>query len=684
MNSDKDRRHRNRHLLPRLLHVYLAVVLWVVAMVLRLVQLQVFQVDDYRDLAQQQREGFDVLEPRRGDILDLQLGNLAINVEMDVLTADPTAVQSPLDLAQQLAPILEVSEAQIYRKLMQKSRFVYLARRLHPTQSQQIRRLKQPGVFLRKESQRFYPGGQLAAHVLGFVNREHQGLSGLEYLYDERIRGEPSRVHLTLDARRNSYRRTESRDGREGEFLVLNLDRSLQFIAEDVLAKAIESAQATNGSLIAMEPSSGEIRALASYPTFNPNRYSDFDAEQRRNRAILEIFEPGSVFKVVTMAALLEEGLTDLEEVIDCTVGSLRLGNKVYREAKKSFGELTVAEILAKSSNVGTIKLALRLGPERLHSYIRLFGFGAESGVDLPGEQVGLLRPVSEWSTVSIGSISIGQEIGVTPLQMLRALAVVANGGYLVKPAVVRQVLTPEGDLVERTNPVRRRILTENTTRLMKQAMAQVVEEGTAALAALDGYSSGGKTGTAQKFVGQSYSKSLYVASYMGFAPLNEPALAAIVIVNEPKNEYYGGRVAAPVFKEFMDRALIQLKVPRDQPRKNPLLLAREAKPTREPGADFSFQTDENELTSDEDWRADVISLTEKEPKFATARRQVVSGRLATVPDFSGMSLRRVASECGRLGLVLKVAGSGRVVGQRPSAGTPVRAGSVCEVFFSN
>ena len=654
-------------------------------MVLRLVQLQVFQVDTYRVVSQQQSEGFDLLGPRRGDILDRQLGNLAINVEMDVLAADPASVQTPLDLAQQLAPILELPETQIYRKLIKKSRFVYLARRLHPDQSRQIRELKRPGIFLRKESQRFYPGGQLAAHVLGFVNREHQGLSGLEYLYDEHIRGEQHRVHLTVDARRQSYQRAESRSGREGKFLVLNLHRSLQFIAEEVLAKAIESAQATNGSIIAMEPSSGEIQALASYPAFNPNRYGDFDAEQRRNRAILEIFEPGSIFKVVTIASILEEGLTDLEEVVDCTVGSLRLGNKVYREAIRSFGELTVGEILAKSSNVGTIKLALRLGPERLHSYIRRFGFGAKSGVDLPGEQVGLLRPVSEWTGNSIGAISIGQEIGVTPLQMLRALAVIANGGYLVKPMVVRQVLTPEGDLVERTKPTRRRILTPTTTRLMKQAMAKVVEKGTGRLAALNGYSSGGKTGTAQKFVGQSYSKSLYVASYMGFAPLDDPVLTAIVIINEPQNDYYGGRVAGPVFKEFMDRALIQLKVPRDRPQPSPLLLVQgPTTPAREPNPDFGVNADEDTPASSEGWQAAVVSLTETEPDSSSNQGPGVSGTVAAVPDFSGMSLRRVARECGRLGLVLKVAGSGQVVGQRPSPGTPARAGSVCEVFFSN
>lgn len=678
-----DQTSKKAALVSRLLAVYLLAAAWGGLLFARLVDLQVFRSQELRKQAEQQQKGFAVHGAQRGDILDRRLETLAINVQVDSLVADPKLVKEPLATARLLSPVLQRPVEELFQKLTVEGRFVLLERTLVPEQTARIKALDLTGVFLNKNSKRFYPGRRLACHLVGFVSVDNEGLAGLEYRYNDQVKGEKSRVYMRFDAHRKSFQRAPPSKSARGNVLVLNIDQAIQFLAEQALQDAIESSGAVNGSAIVMHPGTGEVLAMASHPAFNPNLFVEARPEAQRNRAILDMYEPGSTFKIITLAAVLNEGLADLTEQIDCRAGTLRLAGKVYKEASHSFEDLTVAEVFAKSSNIGTIKLALRLGPERFHDYIRAFGFGQKTGVDLPGEEAGLFRPVSEWSKVSIGALAIGQEVGVTPLQMIRAVSAVANGGYLVRPYVVRQILSPEGDLIAAPQPERRRILDPRTSWTMKQALALVVREGTGSAARLNGYSSGGKTGTAQKIVNGRYSDTKYVASYVGFAPLEEPRLAAIVVLNEPdpRKGYYGGKVAGPAFKEIMERSLIHLNVPHD--REEEFLLAAKQPPAGEPGPISSVSAKEVQLPRAGLERA-VLELMKEDSAAAPAGTSAtIETGLLRVPDFSGLSLREAARECARLGLALKISGSGTAVGQRPAPGTPVGRGAVCEVFFS-
>ncbi|MBI4445184.1 MAG: transpeptidase family protein [Acidobacteria bacterium] len=656
----------------RLILVYILVTAWSAVLAARLVYLQVVKGSSYRLQAEQQRIGFIELANKRGEILDRHLEELAINVETESIFTHPREITDSASAARILAPLLGQDEQEVLRKLTVDRPFVYLARKVSPGQAQAVRQLRMPGIYFQKESKRVYPNRELAAHLLGFVGIDNEGLSGLEYLYDEKIRGRRERINLRIDALRQSYERDSSKSGNEANVLILNTDKTLQFIAEQVLAETVRGKRAKSGTAIVMNPRNGQILAMASYPSFNPNRHRDYHEEVRRNRAILEIHEPGSTFKIITAAAVLNEGLIDPLEMIDCRVGTLRLGGKIYREAKQSYGFLTFDEIVAKSSNVGTIKLGLRLGDQRLYSYIKRFGFGEKTGIELPGEQAGILRPPSEWSKISIGALSIGQEIGVTPLQVLRAFAVIANGGYLVRPQLVQRILSAQGDVIHEPEVRPLRIVTPQAAYRAKHALSQVVNIGTGRSAQLAGYSSAGKTGTAQKFVNGSYSRTQFVASYAGFAPVDEPALAAIVMIDEPAGEYYGSLVAAPAFKQIMERALHYLKIPQDRPVHMEL------------AASNDVSVAEDELFPKQLEETVRMLMEEKEEKPSNTGHVVTVGTgFFTLPDFSGLSLREVARECARRGVRLKVKGSGIAVGQRPLPGTQIYPNSLCEVFFA-
>ncbi len=668
--------------LSRLLGLYLLLGVWSLTLVGRLIYLQIYKSEDYRLKAEQQQIGYLELSSKRGDILDRHLDELAISVKIDSVFVHPREVIEPLRTARALAPLLEKQEQELYQVFISDRLFVYLARKIPPRQAQQIRSLNLPGVYFQEETGRIYPGRDLAAHVLGFTGLDNEGLAGLEYLYNDSIKGRNTRVHLTVDAKRHSYA-SDARWGQsDGNTLVLNIDRPIQYVAQQVLEDVVRSSQALSGSVIVMDPHTGEIFAMSSYPSFNPNLYSDVDGEVRRNRAILDIYEPGSTFKLVVFSAVLNEGLADPSEFIDCQMETFSIAGKKYREASQGFGLLSFNEVLAKSSNIGTIKLGLRLGEEKLYQYIRQFGFGEKTGVDLPGEQVGLLRPPGQWSKISIGALSIGQEVGVTPLQMLRSLSIIANGGYLVTPRVVRRVLTPTGDIFYEPQPGRKRIVMLETTLQMKKALSLAVTEGTGVDAQLNGYSSGGKTGTAQKFIDGEYSKTKYIASYVGFAPLDDPVVAAIVVINEPQGEYYGGHVAAPAFKQIVEQSLIHLRVPRDQS------LGMEEVPqqtaSRELVVAQGVAVKEDQLPL-EQLAETVLTLIQEEPANQKPRNTItVETKSFLMPDFSGLSLREVVQRCTSLGLRLKVSGSGVAIGQNPPARSRVSKGRVCEVFFSS
>lgn len=682
LSADK---HLRSRLLGRLLVVLFVFLVWGGLITWRLVHLQALDSFQYKLKAEVQQQGFVELGARRGDILDRRLEELAISVRADSIYAHPAQVEDPDAAAKALAPLLEVPEQVIRVKLAEKSSFVYLKRKAGAAVAQKVRELKLTGIGTQEDTARVYPSGTLAGHVLGFVGTDNDGLAGLEYSYGRDLSGTKARIDLRVDARRTSYQANDPAVATEGNTLILTLDRSIQHTAETVLRKTIEETGAVNGTAVVMDPATGEILAMASVPDFDPNRFSEAPAAALRNRAILDLYEPGSTFKVMTLAALLSEGLAEPDEVVDCSAGSARIAGKVYKEATRNYGLLTVREVLAKSSNIGTVKLALRLGNDRLYENVRRFGFGSPTGIDLPGEEAGILRPPSNWSKISIGAISIGQEIGVTPLQMVRALAAVANGGLLVQPYLVSQVLTPDGDLVYEASPCTERVLDPQISALLRSMLSSVVEAGTGSKAALRGYSSGGKTGTAQKIVDGRYSRTRYVASYAGFAPLDRPRLVTLVVINEPKGVHYGGHVAAPAFKEIMERSLLYLGVPQDQPvevefPRNLAGMGRNSRPA--PGDTEEALLSPTQLQ--ETMQAlldDALDDPSTPPTPGASVTVEVGGE--PLPDFSGRSLRDVVRECARLGIRLKISGTGLAVAQRPQAGRGISRNMVCEVFFA-
>jgi cell division protein FtsI/penicillin-binding protein 2 len=671
--------------LNRLLLLLLLAVAWFMAILFRLVYLQGFQVEHYRELASDQQWGYVEINPRRGHILDRNLEGLALSVRADFIYAHPEEIENPRQTALALSKLLETDSGDLLEKLNSDKPFVYLKRKVPPHLSKKIRALGLEGIGTREESKRVYPSRELACHVLGFVGLDDEGLGGLEYRYNKELGGKKKRVDLRFDAHRTSYHRDSQPGQTDGNTLVLTLDRSIQHAAEQVLRNTIQEHRALSGVAIVMDPNDGDVLAMASYPFFNPNNYTDFPVSSRRNRAILDIYEPGSTFKAITLASVLNEGLTSLDEVIDCRAGTARLAGKVYREAKTNFEDLTVAQVFAKSSNVGTVKLGLRLGNQKLYEYIRRFGFGQKTGIELPGEESGLLRPTHQWSRISIGALSIGQEIGVTPIQMVTAMAAVANGGYLISSHIVKQVNDPEGDLIYQPTRHKEEIIRPTTVSQLKRAMTTVVSHGTGRTSQLNGYSSAGKTGTAQKIVNGVYSKEKYVASFVGFAPVANPALITLVVINEPKGIPWGGYVAGPAFKEIMERALIQLRVPQDRPQ-SPRLpsseLVRARSPVEEQMSEKSISDAEKRLLLS-NLEETVLDIREGEVSSGQENTVTLFLDARVLPDFRGKNLREVARECAAMGLRLKISGTGIAVGQRPEPGKRFSKGTLCEVFFS-
>lgn len=666
----------------RLLLVILGVLAWTGAVFYKLAVLQVIRADEYRLRAANQQEGFFEITPHRGSILDRDGNHLAISVRGDSVYAQPYLIADPAATATALSPYLGLPADELEKLLSSNRRFVYLQRKIPPETASQIRDLHLQGVGVHEDRYRVYPHGRLAAHVLGFVGADNQGLAGLEYRYDSSIGGRRIRIDLRLDARRRSYQRESQESTAQGAHLLLTLDSSIQHFTQQVLAETVEKHQALGGSAIVMDPNTGAVLALASYPDFEPGAVERSTPEAMRNRVIQDYYEPGSTFKLITLAAVLNESLADLQEIVDCRLGTVRLGSKVFKEAHGSFHDLTVAQIIQKSSNVGTIKLALRLGEDRLYDYARRFGFGRPTGVDLPGESAGLLRAPQDWSRLSIGSIAIGQEIGVTALQMVRAISAVANGGYLVRPYLVQQIVGPEGAVQWQAEPERTPVISTRLAAEIRTVLHGAVEEGTGSAAKLRGYTSAGKTGTAQKAGPGGYRPGKYVASFIGFAPLENPALAAAVVIDEPKGTPYGGTVAAPAFHRIMERALVRCGVPQDKPIRLPaqrLDLVRKARSTPEtrtrpdsgdPSAAFADQA-----------RADIDPVTSETATDLQAA--AVSGEVPEVPDFRGESLRAVVATCARLGIRVRTEGVGVVVEQEPPPGSLLIPGMEVKIRFS-
>lgn len=646
----------------------------------RLYQLEIFQYLELLSRAQRQQQRTVEVTAQRGTIFDRQMRPMAMSLAVDSVYAVPAEIPNREMAAGLLAGVLNLDQGDLLGRFKTSRSFCWVKRKVSSEEAERIRNLNLKGVYFQKEMKRFFPNGPLAAQVLGYVGVDDKGLAGLEFGLKE-IEGKPGRVLLAEDAKHQSYGSSESQ-GRAGKNVVLTLDENIQFITEKALAEAVSKWHAAGGAAMVQNPNTGEILAMAGLPGFDPNDYGKSPPEARENRATSWVYEPGSTFKLVTLAAALEEKLTNPAEVIDCQMGGITLAGHVIHD-HKPFGDLTVADVMAESSDVGAIKLGLRLGEERLHRYIRRFGFGARTDIELPGEERGLLKPPSAWSGISIGEISMGQEVGVTPLQLVSAYSTVANGGILIQPRIVRDLF--QGNSHELPAPARgQRVVSDQTAATLREILGRVVEHGTGTPARLSGYTAGGKTGTAQKIDSSGkYSKINYVGSFVGFAPLEKPAITILVAIDSPVGTIYGTEVAAPAFRSIAEQTLSYLHVPQDNPSR---LLQVESTPAGVPrqqrGSQAGVRTTQSDIAEAAPSPVEAVSYS---PSAAEAARGTVvlnDGPLLTVPDFSGMALRVVAEKCQALGLELNLSGSGVATQQDPPAGTKVSAGSRVWVSF--
>jgi cell division protein FtsI (penicillin-binding protein 3) len=674
----------------RLLFLAGFVLFWMTAIFGRVAYLQLFRHSDYLSrAARQQRHNIDIY-PKRGVIYDRNMHPLAMSVPVQSAFAVPGEMKDRAMASRLLSGVLGMPADEIRDRLDSGSPFVWIKRKLPPANSEAVESLNLKGIYLQEENQRFYPKRELGAHVLGFVDVDERGLGGIEHEYDNLIRGKEEKVVVMADGRQRWFDGGEAQRDR-GVNVVLTLDEKIQYIAERELAAAIEKTHAPAGTVIVQDPNSGAILALANWPKFNPNSATEVPTEKRMNRAISAIYEPGSTFKLVTLAAAFDQNLIRADEVFDCENGAVTVAGHVIHDHKK-YGMLTVADVLANSSDVGAIKIALRLGSPKFYDYIKAFGFGTPTGVDLPGESRGLLSRLEHWGSFSIASVSMGQEVGVTPLQMVTAVSAIANGGLLYKPHVVEQmrrgdVALPLEGPSSRTEP--KRVIRPETAAILRSLMEGVILHGTGPKARLDGWTVAGKTGTAQKIdpaTGR-YSPTNVIASFTGFAPINNPVVTILVSIDSPGGYPHGGAdVAAPVFKRIAEQVLPYLDVPRDVPL-SPQLVQTAYRTKNEPedgslddlsAVDFNAQPEVPEESTK------PAAKKVETPKSPEVLMSADEGGDIVVPDFSGKTMRDVTQACMRLGLNPVLVGTSVALQQTPAAGAKVRRGTKVIVEFGD
>lgn len=535
------------------------------AVLSRLIDLQVLQAAKLGEKAEQQHHKAAVVEGRRGGIYDRQGRILAMNMEVPSVYAVPTSIEHPGRVARDLARVLPVRADEIERKLRQKRNFVWIARKLDPERGRRVEGLSLRGIGTVIEGRRFYPKRPLLSHVLGFTGLDGHGLEGIERRYESTLRGHSRRVILQRDALgRTVFPKGLSELGpHSGNDISLTIDEVIQYVAEKELLDAVNTSGAKGGVVIVMEPTSGEVLAMAVNPRFDPNAVRSLSADSWRNRAVTDAYEPGSTLKIVIAAAALEEKLMTPSSLVFAENGRMLVANTVIHDHEKS-GWLTFADVIRRSSNIGVVKIATRLGEERVHRYLRAFGFGERTEIDLPGETAGLVKSPEAWGERTLASIAIGQGIGVTAVQLATAVSAVANGGWLMKPYIVSAIRDRQGRLIAQVSPqVRRRPITAETARVLSKILESVVREGTGRRAAVPPYRVAGKTGTAQKYdlEANAYSSTRFVASFVGYVPARDPRLTIVVVIDEPQGEAWGGVVAAPVFRRVAEQVLPYLGI---------------------------------------------------------------------------------------------------------------------------
>ena len=634
--------------------------IWALGIGARLYYLQVVASASYVQKAAQHQQQVIKITPRRGDILDRDGNALAVSLQVNSVSARPSEVKEAEGTARTLSKLTGIPYGELLRKLTSPSPFVWIKRKVSAQERRAIEKANLAGINFENEFRRFYPNRELASHLLGYVDIDEEGGTGLERSYNGPVRGQPGQLLQLLDAHGKSYQRKQQVP-QAGAALTTTIDRATQYIVEKELRAAFEKTQATAISIVVMDPNSGAILAMASAPSFNPNEYAQSPSSSWINPSVSLIYEPGSTFKMVTIAAALEEGLITPDELFYCENGAIVVGGRRIKD-HKPYGVLSVREIMQNSSNVGTIKIALKVGEEKLKSYIDRYGFGQKTSIDLPAEVVGLVRDTSNWSKNSIASIAIGQEIGVTPLQIASMVSTVANGGIRYKPYVVQKIQDPNGASIE-IKPNGTRVMSQTTANQLRDMLEDVVTDGTAKTSKVEGYRAAGKTGTAQKIDPETrrYSTSKHIASFAGFVPVSNPKLAMVVVIDEPRGLYYGGEVAAPVFKRIAEQVLRMKSVVPDVPRYVPHYTVAPDKTKQKPAP-------RREGPGFKVWDATLNANKDDNAGFEL-------GEIA-VPDFTGRPMLKALDESDKLGLDPSAEGSGKVIWQNPPAGTHVRPGT--------
>ncbi len=638
---------------------------WVLAIEARLVMLQVMQFDELSARAERQQSETQKTPGKRGEIYDRHGRLLAYSVDADTIYAVPTDISDPAQTAALLCGAFDEcgkkDRDQLLERLTRKrsrgglTAFQYVKRRATPIEAKRIAALGIKGIGFMKESKRFYPNRELAAHLLGYVGTDNAGLHGLEATYDKTVRGREGTMLVQTDARGHAFSRLD-RPPTTGGSLELTIDEHLQFIVERELKAGVEAARADGGTAVAMDPYTGEILAMASWPTFNPNQYNGAGDSALRNRAVQDLYEPGSTFKLVTASAALEEKVITPDEMVDVSAGLIRFGSRVINDMYR-YGPLSFTDVIVKSSNVGAIKVGLKVGPERMGLYIRRFGFGRPSSPDFPGESPGIVWDPSKLNDSALASVSMGYQVGVTPLQMAAAVSAIANGGTLYEPHVVRATI--KGGVRTPVSPkvVRRAILPE-TAATLTTIMEAVVTDGTGKRAQLASFTVAGKSGTADKLVNGRYSASQQNVSFVGFVPSRNPVMTVIVMVDSPRvGGDTGSVIAAPIFMRIADASLRKLGVTPTINQPPPVMVAR--------------RNDSPVTTA-------AVPLA---PAVVTMTASMTEG--GGLPDLRGMSARHALRELARLGLTARMEGAGVVVGQTPAPGSPIEPGGACALVLN-
>lgn len=646
------------------------------------------------------------VESKRGIISDRNGHDLAISVSADSVYAIPAEVlasKREQEVAQKLAPLLGMDETKLYERITRQSSYEWIKRQIEPEISQQIRDLDLPGIGLTEESRRYYPKGSLAAHVLGISGVDNTGLEGIDYFYNDLVGGQKGRIVIEHDAANRPIPEATHQyvPPVDGANLVLTIDETIQYIAERELDKVFKERQAKAATVIVMDPATGEILALANRPTFDPNNFADYPASNRRNWAISNAYEPGSTMKITTASMALQEAIVNENTPFFCS-GSTKVGKETIGcTDHRAHGQQTFAQIVENSCNVSFVQVGLTLGMEKYYHYLNGFGFGQPTGIDLPGEAAGILVPQERAKQIDLATMSMGQANAVTPIQLCNAVAAVANGGKLMKPYLVKQVVDQNGNVLQQNEPtVVRQVISEETSKRLSMILEGEVINGTGKNAYIEGYRAGGKTGTAQKIApGGGYLSNEYVASFIGYAPAHKPRLLCIVAVDAPQGyPYYGGWVAAPVFKNIMQDALRYLEEPMYKDGNAEQTLPQEEMVVVPDVVNLPLEEATSALRA-RGLQAKVNGsgnvVWQQTPKANTKLKpgqQVIidmsevdkanHGGAVTVPDLQGKSMREVAKILADLGLHLMPEGYGLAYQQSPEPGKVISGGSTITVKF--